>query len=1415
LALLNETLLAGKSELTLNDVLLALPAAGLGDVANLRVEVEDILEDVGRSCGIVGVDGVGADDDENEIDGEGAGRGAGSIFVLTESTVDGAGRVFTSLGDEDLCDYCTETSCVPTAELAGDLAVSDQPPVSAILDSGSDKHVLSMAAAKEMLADRRGSNLQLVGVSQEPVKASVMGELTATLRNESGRDLNFNFGRAYGLEKLPLNILSVSLLEDRGGIFHAERGNRYLQLTSSHGKIPVCRRGGFYEIELRQDTRSGREPAAYGSCYGVAVSLADWHRRMYHLSHHDLATIYKNNLVDGFIVKGRPEVNCGCEVCRMAKIKRTATPRVTDIADTPLFVGHTVSADVKVVPYESFCGYKYAVFYVDHYSRMRLVYCVRSKVEVVDTLDLLARQLKRYNWRLRRLQTDRGSEFFSQEGLTLTDRDRRQSEYTRRCDELGALHVVVPTGSHEKMAEVAIRDAFDAVNAMLYAARLSPAFWADAVEYYADMYNNTPNRHVGPTTPRTMMTGLRSRWDKYKVFGGDVYEHIANNDLAKVPGIPKGRRAIFVGLDEERGGFKVFYPNTRSYGFIDNGYVYESFAHRIDNLRHHDTRRELMKKGLDQPVVLDEFELDNTFQIDSVRNVFTSADPPGLEGELGISGSEGEIRLLGDTVSEGASVSRGAAERAQLTKKAQKFGPFAEVSLEKEKADQELRRVFKKRPVRVAAVGIRVKCTEEDKTFLDFAKKNNIQLVLVDPCPKREKRTGNSSRERYLKYMYATRYSEMIALGATPADFSWDYEHGWISFPGHEPDAPGHIFHAASLAAKRGNFGDDTAPAFSQLVAQAFDIEPVLAVFGSRVTAEKFGEICIGKVFSTEGVEIDWSLEPEPTSFQQAASGPEASFWIAGCKKEWSVFKLFNVYTAVKKTDVIGKQIVRVMWIFRRKIGPDGKVSDYRPRAVALGCHQKPYMSFNPDSITSPTVRKSSLRMLLAMCTQLNMTIYQADVRAAFLQAPLREEVYARFPPGCEEYDENGEEMVMRLNKAVYGLKQAAACFWEALYEHLTSKGFQTTYGDPCVFQKRLPDGSLILVCTYVDDITFGVSSQANADDFMALLRERFVIAEDEGQPISWLLGMKITQDVQAGTTRMTMEAATAKLCESVLTKEELVKSSDVVTPMAITPLTKNLGDIIPTSEFNYLSVVGSMLHLSVCVRFDIAYAVGVLARYAKNPGRQHVRAARRVLMYLYNTRGLGIVYTRTESVAMPVVFEGAKHPLCDSSIRDPSHPEYKLPNVFVDSDYAGDETKQSTMGLVVFMNGAPVDYCSVLSKSVAQSTCEAEVYAATLGAKQALHVSQFLQDTGFTKEWQPLTLAEDNAACIAQAKAGLRSIRNAKHYEVKLRFLQQLVLEKKVSIEYCPTDKQLADFFTKPLDEAKFIKFRRMLGMQ
>lgn len=1323
-----------------------------------------------------------------------------------------------------------------------------QTPVSVVFDSGSNINLLTLKDARRLLHFRKASGLKVIGVSNVPVEATEEGRLMLSIQDKVGRSYNIDMGTGFMMKNVPMNLISVSKVLRVGSIVHFESGNCYYQTDRSSPRFALLERDGLFELNVDEwfatvglsstiTENTAVSFAVNGKVYGAMGDIKLWHRRMRHMPVQQLNAISRHNLVDGFNVKGGVHSSvCACDTCSQAKIRRVATPRVSDSSDVPTFIGQFVSTDVKDVPYKSFQGYRYCLVFVDHYSTISMCYFMRSKTETASCLRRYVLEMKRLGVTVRCVQSDRGSEYFNQEGNAPEDRQRVLVEFDHVCAEFNVRHVVRPVEQKEKRAEVFFRDHFKVADSMLWEARLSPAFWVDAVAYSQYLWNRTPNAHTGASSPWEMLTGQRANWSKMKVFGADVFEYIANDKMAKVPGLPRGRKMIFVGFDASTDGWRLFDPETRRYHATRDAYFYENFKNRIDSLRHFDSRRKLVKLGLDQPVVVDDFEFDSITQGDVVRNLFLDPDVvpdprEPLRGQSSPLSSLIEMPVASDAAEEHVSdIVEPAVLRDPegLPHSAGSRGGMSEEAMHVERARLLLRDGVMMRPLRLLPVGQEAAYTEEDRKFLEHVKLTNTPLVYQNPCPKK----GNTvSRRRYLKYMRASTYSEARELGASHEDFLWDYRRGWIQFLKMEPDLPGHVFCAKELSERHGvthileDIGRYVTPndytnymlvcafaskglakaqcSFNEALKSCYRPEILLKQIEDRQLSIKWAEYQMSKVFNSSALKIDFSLAPEPVRFEEVQPEvcAEHDRWKEAMDDEICSMVKFGVYRRVPKDEAAGRQLLGCRWVYKRKVGKDGAVTRYRARLVAQGFLQKPYDSFNPEETYSPVVHKDSLRVFLSVAAAADLEVFQADVKAAFLQAPLSERIYMKAPPGYSSIDASGREEIWELHSAIYGLKQASNAFWNAINSHLIIKGFISILGDPCLFRKVLDDVSVILVCTYIDDVTYAVSSKVHADAFLGEMRERFVIDEGEGKPIEWLLGMAVSQDLKAGTISMNMELAITKLALGVLTPEEIEKSKGVRYPMLLTPLTRESEIVIGKDKFDYLSVNGSLLHVANCVRADVAASVGILSRFSNAPGPAHVRASKRVLMYLYNTRRYGITYRRGDPKSnVPSMFEGAKHPLDDG---------INLLQTFADSDYAGDETRRSTMGSVVMLNGGPVAWSSVLGKTVATSTCEAEVNAAVAAAKDALHIARLMVDLGFSSGDKPMQIAEDNSACIAQASAGIRHVRNAKHYEVKLRFLQQLVVDKDVEFVYCPTNHQLADLFTKPLDEAKFVYFR------
>jgi len=177
-------------------------------------------------------------------------------------------------------------------------------------------------------------------------------------------------------------------------------------------------------------------------------------------------------------LKGHNPVDLPCNTCSQAKIQRSAVSHERKYSDPATYFGHTVSSDVKSISVETFKGCKYVVNFVDHYTLFGMVYFVNSKADIYKAFELYLRDMKSLGVTVRNIQTDRGSEYFAQEGDIIEDRDRNLHKFGRVClaQEPIVRHLVQPVELKEKVAENSFRYLFRAVNAMLWEARLSPAF---------------------------------------------------------------------------------------------------------------------------------------------------------------------------------------------------------------------------------------------------------------------------------------------------------------------------------------------------------------------------------------------------------------------------------------------------------------------------------------------------------------------------------------------------------------------------------------------------------------------------------------------------------------------------------------------------------------------------------------------------------------------------------------------------------------------------------------------------------------------------------------------------------------------------------------------------------------------------
>jgi hypothetical protein len=159
-----------------------------------------------------------------------------------------------------------------------------------------------------------------------------------------------------------------------------------------------------------------------------------------------------------------------------------------------------------------------------------------------------------------------------------------------------------------------------------------------------------------------------------------------------------------------------------------------------------------------------------------------------------------------------------------------------------------------------------------------------------------------------------------------------------------------------------------------------------------------------------------------------------------------------------------------VKWIYKTKLNEHGEVDKYKARLVAKGYTQQHGVDYT--EVFAPVVRMDTIRLVLALAAQKWWSLFQLDVKSAFLHGELNEEVYVEQPP---DYIVKGEEnKVYRLRRALYSLKQAPRVWYSRIKAYFLKEGFEKCPYEHTLFIKKSAHGtSLLLVCLYVDDLIF------------------------------------------------------------------------------------------------------------------------------------------------------------------------------------------------------------------------------------------------------------------------------------------------------------------------------------------------------
>ncbi|GJT95810.1 retrovirus-related pol polyprotein from transposon TNT 1-94 [Tanacetum coccineum] len=238
----------------------------------------------------------------------------------------------------------------------------------------------------------------------------------------------------------------------------------------------------------------------------------------------------------------------------------------------------------------------------------------------------------------------------------------------------------------------------------------------------------------------------------------------------------------------------------------------------------------------------------------------------------------------------------------------------------------------------------------------------------------------------------------------------------------------------------------------------------------------------------------------------------------------------------------------------------------------------------------APVARLEAVRIFVAHTAHKSFPIYQMDVKMAFLNGPLKEEVYVAQPEGFVDPDH--PEKVYLLRKALYGLKQAPRAWYDELSNFLMSKGFTKGTIDPTLFKIKYGE-DILLVQIYVDDIIFGSTNPKYSKRFEKLMHSRFEMSL-MGE-MKFFLGLQIHQSPKGIFINQ------AKYALEILKKHNMDNCHSIGTPLATKPkLDVDLSGE-PVDQSDYRSKIGSLMYLTSS-RPDLVQAVCYCARYQARP---------------------------------------------------------------------------------------------------------------------------------------------------------------------------------------------------------------------
>ena len=441
----------------------------------------------------------------------------------------------------------------------------------------------------------------------------------------------------------------------------------------------------------------------------------------------------------------------------------------------------------------------------------------------------------------------------------------------------------------------------------------------------------------------------------------------------------------------------------------------------------------------------------------------------------------------------------------------------------------------------------------------------------------------------------------------------------------------------------------------------------------------------------------------------------------------------------------------------------------------------------------SPLVGWPTIRAGLLLAATHGWHSRQVDFTLAFCQSPQKRPVYMELPQYYRPEGCSNRDVVLKLNKSLYGQVDSPLLFYEHLCKGMKTLGFQPSDSDPCLFIHKTEK---IMVLNYCDDQIWLSPNNALIEKYVKKLQNLgYDLTLEDDSNMFGFLGIDFKRDGK------TITLSQSGLIDKVLNYANMSDATPQDTPAAREPLGADK-DGLPFKEvWSYPAVVGMLLYISSNTRPDIQFAVHQAARFTHAPKASHAKAVKRILRYLKGTADKGIQFVPDLNAGL---------------------------DCYVDADFAGlwgyedDQdpvSVKSRTGFTLTLFGCPVIWASKLQTEITLSSTAAEYVAFSMAMRELLPMRRLLHEMGtklgmklLTTSLVRSTVFEDNQGCLSLVNVPKMSTKN-KYLALKYHFFRAHIGESKgIVAKYIKTTEQKADIFTKGLPAEQFKHIRKLL---